>query len=446
MTAEMLIMNRSAVAFAADSAVTVTSGVGGVRIRKIYANANKLFELVRGRPVGMLIYNGADFVEVPWETLVKMYRTANRASSFDALTGYVDSFCDYLTANLDKLVTLDARRDYVYASIRKGALDFLNHCRRAIQEHVERDPEVRINKTFRRQIISDELKTLSDDLAKIDVAEWAKGLDVPQVIKLYPDALRLVPETFEEQSLDEATRKKVLRIAIDLILKTSATLSTTGIAIAGFGEGEVYPTVVHFRMGGVIADRLVKFGSEVHSISGRRDSIILPLAQITEAETFLTGIDPTVREQIEAYWGDWLGGMGESAKQIVGGYGLSAEQQEEIAGAFSAYGAESWKVFAEYMNRLQTGLRLDPIGRSAAFLSKGELASLAENLVDLASLRARISIDKAETVGGATDVAVVSPGDGFVWIKRKHYFDLEVNPTWAYRHGQVALRSDVTGA
>jgi hypothetical protein len=34
----------------------------------------------------------------------------------------------------------------------------------------------------------------------------------------------------------------------------------------------------------------------------------------------------------------------------------------------------------------------------------------------------------AETVGGPIDVAVISKGDGFIWIKRKHYFKPELNP------------------
>ena len=34
----------------------------------------------------------------------------------------------------------------------------------------------------------------------------------------------------------------------------------------------------------------------------------------------------------------------------------------------------------------------------------------------------------AETVGGPIDVAVISKGDGFIWIKRKHYFSTELNP------------------
>ncbi len=32
-----------------------------------------------------------------------------------------------------------------------------------------------------------------------------------------------------------------------------------------------------------------------------------------------------------------------------------------------------------------------------------------------------------ETVSDPIDVAVISKGDGFVWIKRKHYFERELN-------------------
>ena len=51
---------------------------------------------------------------------------------------------------------------------------------------------------------------------------------------------------------------------------------------------------------------------------------------------------------------------------------------------------------------------------------------MAETLVNLTSFRQRVSPD-AETVGGPVDVAIISRGDGFIWIKRKHYFQAELN-------------------
>jgi hypothetical protein len=61
-----------------------------------------------------------------------------------------------------------------------------------------------------------------------------------------------------------------------------------------------------------------------------------------------------------------------------------------------------------------------------SILPKDELAHVAESLLALTSLHRRISRD-IETVGGPIDVAVISKGDGFIWLKRKHYFRPELN-------------------
>jgi hypothetical protein len=50
-----------------------------------------------------------------------------------------------------------------------------------------------------------------------------------------------------------------------------------------------------------------------------------------------------------------------------------------------------------------------------------ELAELAETLVSAESLKERVT-KPTETVSGPVDVAVISKSDGFIWIKRKHYF------------------------
>ena len=67
-----------------------------------------------------------------------------------------------------------------------------------------------------------------------------------------------------------------------------------------------------------------------------------------------------------------------------------------------------------------------PITRVVSMLPKDGLAMTAEALVSLTSLKHKMSM-KEETVGGPIDVAVISKGDGFVWMKRKHYFPRELN-------------------
>ena len=52
LTAEIIIMNKTAVALAADSAVTI-----GVEGKKTYNTVNKLFTLSKYHPVGIMIYD-----------------------------------------------------------------------------------------------------------------------------------------------------------------------------------------------------------------------------------------------------------------------------------------------------------------------------------------------------------------------------------------------------
>lgn len=72
-----------------------------------------------------------------------------------------------------------------------------------------------------------------------------------------------------------------------------------------------------------------------------------------------------------------------------------------------------------------------PILNSVQLIPLPEMAFLAESLVNITSLKRTFAIDgNQQTVGGPTDVAVLSKGDGFVWIKRKLYFDNQLNPNY----------------
>jgi hypothetical protein len=86
------------------------------------------------------------------------------------------------------------------------------------------------------------------------------------------------------------------------------------------------------------------------------------------------------------------------------------------------------KDFRQKLTDYQSKQHISPVIDAIAVLPKDLLAEVAESLVNLTSFKRRISMTSAETVGGPIDVAVISRGDGFVWIKRKHYFKPELNP------------------
>ena len=90
MTAIVGVLNKHAVAIAADSAVTLGGG------KKVMNVANKLFALSKHQPVAIAIYGNAEFIGTPWETIIKEYRKKLGDKSFPHLKGYVDNFIKFL--------------------------------------------------------------------------------------------------------------------------------------------------------------------------------------------------------------------------------------------------------------------------------------------------------------------------------------------------------------
>jgi hypothetical protein len=108
MTAEIAILNKTAVALATDSAVTISAGSTD---QKIYDSADKLFELSRRNPIGIMIYNGMQFMQAPLSTVICEYR--NQCRSFDRVEEGANDFLQFLNtwgSNGSENVTVSALR------------------------------------------------------------------------------------------------------------------------------------------------------------------------------------------------------------------------------------------------------------------------------------------------------------------------------------------------
>lgn len=99
MTTEVAVLNRSAVALAADSAVSVESLSHGRMTTKVFNTANKLFTLSKVAPTGVMICNTMTIGGVPWESVIKEYRKHIGHKRFKRLEDYCNDFFAYLTNN-----------------------------------------------------------------------------------------------------------------------------------------------------------------------------------------------------------------------------------------------------------------------------------------------------------------------------------------------------------
>jgi hypothetical protein len=112
MTAEVAIMNKEAIALAADSAVTFQEETG----QKIFTSASKIFTLSKFQPVGVMIYGNADFMGVPWETIIKVYRSNLGQKNLKTVGEYAQDFLSFLVKK-KHFFSDDAQNKYVESSI-----------------------------------------------------------------------------------------------------------------------------------------------------------------------------------------------------------------------------------------------------------------------------------------------------------------------------------------
>ena len=128
MTAIVGILNRQGIAFAADSAATLTVS----STHKITNHANKIFELSKIEPIGIAMYGNMNLMKLSWEQIIKMYRKKLADTKFDSLEEYAADFFTYvrnlMAPNQDNIYTQNQIRFFVnsfYDEIIKLANDKL---------------------------------------------------------------------------------------------------------------------------------------------------------------------------------------------------------------------------------------------------------------------------------------------------------------------------------
>ena len=196
------------------------------------------------------------------------------------------------------------------------------------------------------------------------------------------------------------------------------------MVIAGFGENEYTPSIVNMEIDGIIENRLKYSLGTSKRIDDKTASSIMPFAQKEMVYTFMQGINPDLESMIkESTEKVFYGIIKIILDKLKDNFPSKSKVQEDITSAGKELIGKLFKSWGDQSEKSHWR----PIVSIATSLPKDELAAMAEALVNLTKFRRRVS-DEKETVGGPIDVAVITKGDGFVWVKRKHYFDPKLNP------------------
>jgi len=421
MTAEIAIINKEAIALASDSAVTMI----GKENQKIFTSANKLFTLSKYHPVGIMIYGSAIFMDVFWETIIKVFRNNLNRKKFNTLKEYANAFIELLD-NGNPLFPDSLQDDYFHASIHA----YFELIKNAIIKKVESiiNEEHEITKQTTKKIVSDIIKGHYEKWEKVDnIPSIPKSFNKNVIEKYEKTIAKEIKEVFEELPISKVHINQLKEIAGNLFSKFPEGIEKGGISgavIAGFGEKDIFPSLESFHLEGIVYNKLKYKNHISQKIDFQTTASLIPFAQSEMVAIFMEDVDPSYRDVEESYLSKIFSEYAVIIVDNIKGY--TVEEKKKLKGKLVGIGMEILKDLGKKLANYIEETYSSPVTTVISMLPKDELAAMAESLVNLTSFKRKVTME-SETVGGPIDVAVISKGDGFIWIKRKHYFEAELN-------------------
>ena len=391
MTAIVGILNKQGIAIAADSAVTTSY--------KIYNSANKIFTLSKYYPVGISIYGNATLGGlVPWDIIIKLYREKLGKTYFNNLHDYVDDFIDFIEGK-EGFSTKEEKKEILNNTIR----EFFR------ANFTKQEDIINIGNILQEKIVF---------LQKRKDIESIKEISQDDFCIYISGALNDIKSCLNSQKNDlyESVESVLTKFLFLAFTKEDFSPDFSGIAIFGYGDSEIYPRLYEIKIHGFIDNKLKWYQMRECTIDNlETNAAIMPMAQSDVMRTIVEGISPDLKKIIF----DITKG---TIQQVVSDIRTKIKIDNIDFDPHITY-------FEEQIQKEINKRHIKPLVNTIATLPKEDLAEVAENFVYLTSLVRRIT-PYQESVGGPVDVAVISKGDGFIWIKRKHYFEERLNKNY----------------
>lgn len=425
MTAEIAVFNKSAVALAADSAVTIS----GNNTYKINNGAEKLFALSKYHPIGLMVYGTGSLCGIPWEMIIKEFRKQLSDTSYDTVQEYAVKFWEFL-CDCPHLIPEDIKENFLKEI-------YIQHVFSSMLQHVQVTRIEPFINDFGKKPSIEETYDIIEQECKIFLTGFTENgffedFDEEDVNKAYEFAYPIAKEAcdlhlFKEEGveLSESMVEALANVFSNITCRKSPFGNNTGIVIAGYGEKEYFPAILAFDVLGYFQKKLRMSPNTEKSNSGGVSGVTA-YAQEDEVAAFMQGMSgelqnfmfPTLEETVTDI-------QNQIQKEIdnlpIPHDVLLATKQKLIDITTSR-----WDICSREIREYIIDNHISKVVEMIEFLPKQDLGYMAESLVNLTAFKRKVSND-SETVGGPIDVAIISKGDGFIWVKRKHYFDKELN-------------------
>ncbi|MFG0296019.1 MAG: hypothetical protein ACF8PG_08950, partial [Maioricimonas sp. JB045] len=302
MTAEVVVLNSSAVALAADSAVTI-----GRDADKVYTSAEKLFQLSQVSPLGIMVYGNAELCGLPWETVIKTFRSRHGRDEFSTVRECAERFLEFLSGA--RQLFPRQRQNMLAKSMMESLLRYV---RKQLRERLDREAEERdgLDDEDLPQIVEE---VASEMLGRVRQHDFLVSFDKDgraDVFEYFREAADdAVNAVFGELILTETARETLVSIPLEMLVRSHFSASTSGIVFAGFGKDEYMPSLVSYELDGIVLDTPRWIQTGAHSVGDRMAAAVIPFAQKDMVQAFMDGVDQRLQRVMEDSTGQLFRGI-----------------------------------------------------------------------------------------------------------------------------------------
>jgi hypothetical protein len=390
MSSAVILMNNAGVAIAADSAITY-----GNR-SSILNSSEKIFQIdesVAIVTVGSAIINNSSI-----DTMIKRFadHVKERDIDYDHLEDYQKNFIKFIEDNESKFFL--SKNESFYLE------DKIDHLLEKFKEFKEElFKEVPYPKLSLDQML--EIVKKFDEYFETRLIRSTSLEKYTE--KNYFDLLMKEMDYYEIELGNDVVGYllvKVIEGAHDMRINAST------LTFVGYGTKDEFPATSKIDIYGFFKGKLKYKPFDVDSISDEVSKSINILAQRDAIDAYLDGVTHSVEDSIFDFLKE------EIAEHMMDDY-FSDEERELVHEIILDIDEERYNLAVDATRNRWSG-----VYNAVGGMSESDLAHLAYSLIEIISLKRRYSLDDslARTVGGPTDVAIITKSKQFEWVKVKN--------------------------
>jgi hypothetical protein len=432
MTTEIAVLNRLGIALAADSAVTISGG----GTTKVFESADKLFELSSIHPVGLMLNGNMDCFGVPWEIIIKDFREIHGSDIHRPIEQWAKDFIRFVESRPD------VGNDHATNYIRVVTESEISRIKTEVPNRILRVKGG--SKQTAQDIILPLILEIANDrnneLVQYPISGSVSDITIEELIKEYREFIsEIIDLQFKPFDIEPDIEMEIILLIVRALRASIPSEFSTGLVIAGYGLNENYPAVSSIEIDGYLKGKLKYSGiSSKAKIDRPELGYAVSFAQTDVIERVLSGVHPSFILKTSEFLSQAATTL---ANEIVGALLPRASQKRRKSEAAKI--DEILRLIGEnYVDVTAPSLCSEfreEFERMIALMPKMELIELAEALISITAIERKATSDEG-TVGGPIDVAFITKHEGFVWIKRKHYFEPGLNPRYFWRKYQQSKK------